>query len=486
MLPDDIFCNPLALPDYPLGIEAFFKTKNSQDEGFCGPLCDYRDFADAEVLYDNGVWYMVGSGAQGYVSRDFVNWTYRPFEIEGEPLSYAPSLVRCHGRYLLTASRRNMLYVSSSPQGPYKMLGAVKEVNGAELAPEYLDPALFADEDGRLFLYWGCSPWGGGIYGVELDPENPTQAIGEKRKLLEFEPSHAFERFGEYGEEGNMSWMEGASMFKHNDIYYLQYATNGTVFRHYSIGVARSLSPLGPFRMQHTPVCQSTEGLVCGTGHGGWAQGPDGRVWQFYLCSHQRVHCFERCMGMDRVEFQPDGEVHVRVTNTPQSVSRGDLGLVPVSVRKQIRASSWEGGNFPAFVLDECPHTWWAPAADDAAPWIEVNLRQVFGVQSLQIWWADLNLDYENGVCPEAVRFKVEFFDARHQPVGRTLDFRENTVEKMIDLRTFETVEAQYVKVSFLPAKNGCRHGITALTAFARPISPLLPYRYPGKHVPQA
>jgi xylan 1,4-beta-xylosidase len=33
---------------------------------------------------------------------------------------------------------------------------------------------LFSDDDWRLFYYWGCTPTQG-IFGVELDADDPTR-----------------------------------------------------------------------------------------------------------------------------------------------------------------------------------------------------------------------------------------------------------------------------------------------------------------------
>lgn len=474
-LPHDTYCNPLPLPNYGLGVESLYHG-NTDPEGFSGNACDYRELADPELVYDDGKWYMFCSGGSAYVTSDLVNWEYKPIDTNGHiELQYAPTIAKANGQFILTASRQNMLWAAPTPLGPYKALGPVLESNGEKLTPEYLDPSLFTDDNGMLYLYWGCSPWGGGIYGVELDATNPTRTIGEKRKLLEFEPSHAFERFGEYGEVGNMSWMEGAAMFKRNGIYYLQYSTNGTVFRHYAIGVARSLSPLGPFQMQHTPVCLSPNGMVTGTGHGGWVRGKGDDVWQFYSCICRRLHRLERRIGMDRVVFAPNGDVHVAISCTPQSISEGSTGLVPVSVRKAIKASSFEGSNFPSFAIDECPHTWWEPKADDTDPWIEINLRHSFDIEALQICWAYSNLDYGKGITPEPVKFKAEFFDKDHKPVGAPLDCMDNTRELLIDFRLVAPVapNTRFIRVSYAQPTTPLRHGITEITAFAKPISPL-------------
>jgi len=468
---NDVFCNPLSLPDYPAGICAPSRRGNRKDNGFIGPDVDFRELADPELLYDGGQWYMFPSSRQAYVSDDLAHWKYRRVDIEND-LGYAPSIAKVNGKYVLTSSalfRSPHIYISEAPLGPYKDLGPVLEQNGAELSPEYLDPSLFSDE-GHLYLYWGCSPANGGIFGIELDASAPNHAIGPKKKLIEFDPSNAFERYGEYNEQGNMSWVEGASMFRHNGEYYLQYACNGTVFRRYAVGVYRGQSPLGPFVCQKTPVCLAPQGMVCGCGHGGWVQGKNGEIWQFYTCVCRRIHQFERRIGMDKVEFGPGGEAHVRITSTPQSVAKGDLGLVPVSVNKAVAASSYEGTNYPAFACDECTHTWWAPGQADKAPWIEVNCRAEYELEAIQICWTELNLDFQAGICPEPVRFLVTFFDSTGQQLPGQLSFEDNKVDNLIEFFTFKPRQAQTVRITIFPSNNGIRHGVTELTVFAKPI----------------
>ena len=51
--------------------------------------------------------------------------------------------------------------------------------------PGFSDPMLFSDEDGRLFFYWGCT-MSGGIWGVELDANHPTNVITRPVELIPF------------------------------------------------------------------------------------------------------------------------------------------------------------------------------------------------------------------------------------------------------------------------------------------------------------
>lgn len=462
MLPPDTFCNPLPLPDIPCRV---LKDLDNPD---------FREVSDPEVLYDNGVWYMYPSGAQVFVSKDLAHWEFHPIDIDCE-LGYAPSACRCGDQILLTASLLGAhspagIWSAPTPLGPFKNLGVPMDRDGKPLEL-FLDPAIFCDDDGRLYLYWGYATGSeGNIYGAEMDPANPIQAISEVKTLIQYNGDNWWEHYGEHHEHSGYGWDEGVSMFKHNGEYYLQYASDGTVFRNYCASCYRSkVSPLGPFTPPEKPMLHSPNGIVTGTGHGGMAPGPDGSVWQFYTCRIARLHVFERRVGMDRVTFDADGEPSVKVTSTPQSVASGDLGLLPVSENKPTETSSAQPFAEGRMAVDGCTHTCWAPAPDDATPTLTVDLAETFELCALRIIWAEFGLDYATGRTPEPVRFQARFFDEQHNEIpNSSLDFRDNCVDHNIEFRTFPPVKARYASLAFDQTNTRIRHGVTDFTLFAK------------------
>jgi len=476
-LPDDTWCNPLTLENYPCGFLApsrYGKDKASASD-FNGPIRDFRELSDPEVLYDNGTWYIFPSCGDAYSSTDLVHWKYcKILFTNGEHLGYAPTVVKCRNRYLLSSSLlfsdRAEIFEADSPLGPYRSLGTPTDGAGHPLAPEWLDPMLFADDDGRLYAYWHFGGEGKGIFGIELDADDPARGIGQPVKLMDFDPSNRFERYGEFNEHPRMAWIEGASMFKHNGEYYLQYAGCGTQFHHYALGVCRGKSPLGPFlERQRTPVALQPYGRVTGTGHGCWVRGPENSVWQFYTVLVRRIYKYERRIGMDKVEFAPDGSAHVTITSTPQSVFSGDLGQLPLSVNKAACASSSSDCCFPGFAVDDCTHTWWMPGKDDKEPFLEVDLRQEFIVTSFQVCWAEEGLDYRAGVLPEAVKYAVLFFDEEHKPCGQA-DLAGNDRDLLADFHVISPVCARFVRLVIHPTiSSKLRLGVNNFTVFGFP-----------------
>ena len=474
--PGDIWCNPLPLENYPVGFLApgRYEYSSGCSRGFMGPQRDFREMADPEVLYDEGKWYMFPSVGEVYVSSDLAHWEYHKIRFaNGERLGYAPTITKCKGKYLLSSSwpfaGKAEILMADSPLGPYCSLGTPVDGEGLPLGPEWLDPMLFADDNGKLYAYWYYGGAGEGVFGIELDADNPVQGIGKPVKVIDFDPQNRFECFGEFNEHRDFAWIEGESTFKHNGEYYLQYSGCGTQFRAYCVGVYRGKSPLGPFTVQRTPVARNNSGRVCGTGHGCWCAGPDGSVWQFYTTLVRRIHAFERRIGMDRVTFDAQGNAQVQITAVPQSVKYGDMGLLPVSVNKDVTASSVSGCCYPSFAIDDCTHTWWMPDKDDAEPYLQVDLRQDFEISAFQISWAEEGIDLRSGILPEAATYKVEFLSDDGSQVLSCADFTANEKDLLVDFRMIEPFRAKIVRLSF--RKDSDRHlmrGVNNFTLFGK------------------
>jgi beta-xylosidase len=157
---------------------------------------------------------------------------------DGPPIeAYAPAVMALDGALYYTACNVGLYRTTDPKGGKWEYIGEPFDVG---------DPDLFADEDGRVYLYDGLS-YNGGIYGLELDPKNQFRSVGQP--FLCFRANyaqHGWERRGEDNlgaangsnfQEG--PWIEGSWMTKHAGTYYLQYAAPGTEFRSYADGYTR-------------------------------------------------------------------------------------------------------------------------------------------------------------------------------------------------------------------------------------------------------
>ncbi|QXP70781.1 glycoside hydrolase family 43 protein [Polaribacter sp. R2A056_3_33] len=181
--------------------------------------------------------------------------------------------------------------ISDSPTGPFK---AEPEAIKGSFS---IDPAVFKDEDGGCYMYFG-GLWGGqlqrwrtGAFNAD-QPESPTAFIPEDNEpallpyvakmtdnLLEFdEKPKEIEIIDENGDlllakDIDRRFFEAAWMHKHNGKYYFSYSTGDSHFICYAIGD----NPYGPF----TYAGKVLEPVVGWTSHHSICN-VDGKDYLFY------------------------------------------------------------------------------------------------------------------------------------------------------------------------------------------------------------
>jgi beta-xylosidase len=238
------YCNPTSLPDYPRG-----KLCVGEDG-----QKDFRETADPSVIYYDNKWYLYPSAGMVYYSEDFITWKHK--KMEPYDPGYAPTVVYHNNKFYLTACDAP-LYVSDSPLGPFKEIGYFIKKDGTTF--KMMDPMLFSDDDGRLYVYWGISGKDPGILGAELDNNSPWKLITEPEILIKYNPDHEWETFSEWHEDSAIRYLEGSWMVKVNGKYYLTYAAPGTQWSTYAMGAYVSDKPLSGFSYQ-----QKTQSFING------------------------------------------------------------------------------------------------------------------------------------------------------------------------------------------------------------------------------
>jgi hypothetical protein len=202
---------------------------------------------------------------------------------------------------------------SKNPAGPFK-------AEPQPIAGSYsIDPAVFVDDDGQAYMYFG-GIWGGQLQGWQksnFDPKAPYEAqSGDAIRprvarltddMLGYqEPPRELMIVDSAGrplqaDDKERRYFEGPWMHKYQGRYYFSYSTGDTHFLAY----ATSDSPLGPFTFQGhllTPVVGWTthHSTVCFNG-------------QWYLFYHDSTlsggDTARRCVKVMPFEHLPDGRL---------------------------------------------------------------------------------------------------------------------------------------------------------------------------------
>jgi hypothetical protein len=211
---------------------------------FCNPLDlayrfqpsapSRREAADPDLVRFKGEYWLFASKSGGYWhSRDLAHWEF--IQPTGLPLEdYAPAIEIISGRMFFTAFDSKAIFTTDDPAGGVWIKAA-----------DYAAPALFADDDGRVYVYFGCAR-NGKIQVVELDPANHFKVVRSPKVCLPTDyVHHGWEVMGEKnrgvknvgGTVQMAPFTEGAWMTKHGGTYYLQYSAPGTEVQTYADGV---------------------------------------------------------------------------------------------------------------------------------------------------------------------------------------------------------------------------------------------------------
>lgn len=253
------------------------------------------ELADPTIFYDNGLYYLYGTGGNVnrgflvYTSSDLENWEGPKGQNEGYALTkgetygtqgfWAPQIFRYKDKIYMayTANEQIAIAESDSPLGPFRQT-EVKKISGAE---RQIDPYVFFDDDGKIYLYHVRLEDGNKLYVAEMK-EDLSDVKAETAKLcIEAEPNT-------WEDTENVDWRvsEGPTVLKHEGLYYFFYSANDFRNIDYAVGYATSASPLGPWKKSaNNPIISRVSVCQNGSGHGDFFQDANGS-WRYVFHVH--------------------------------------------------------------------------------------------------------------------------------------------------------------------------------------------------------
>lgn len=259
-------------------------------------------YPDPSIARKGDDYYLVNSsfsyspGVPIFHSKDLVNWTSlghvltRPSQL---PLAqqqtsrgiYAPTL-RYHAGtfYLITTLvdvRGNFMVTASDPAGPWSEPVLLPEIGG-------IDPDLFFDDDGRVYIAHNDAPVGEPLYQGhraiwlwEFDPKTQRVIKDSGRVIVN----------GGSDLSKKPVWIEGPHIYKINGWYYLLCAEGGTSLDHSQV-VFRTKSLKQPFEPYSGNPILTQRGLdparpnpITSAGHADLIQTAEGEWWAVFLAT---------------------------------------------------------------------------------------------------------------------------------------------------------------------------------------------------------
>ena len=269
-------------------------------------------------------------------STDMVNWTDRGELIleagdfggtANKNEDWAAQVVRRNGKYYYyvtvgtSGGRAIKVAVADKPEGPFR-----DALNGKHLAGpnwDYIDPTVLIDDDGQAYLYWGNPS----LYWAKLN-EDMISFDGEIHKT---DMSRGF------SPSGSSVYTEGPWIHKHDNKYYMIYASHGVPEK---ISYSTSDSPTGPWTWGGIIMDQGNNTAF--TNHSGLIEFK-GRNFFFY---HNQKNTwgggYSRSTAVEEFTWNADGSIPT-IKSTDNSVVKPIKNLDPYQ-RVEAETKSWVGG----------------------------------------------------------------------------------------------------------------------------------------------
>ncbi|RZK97899.1 MAG: beta-xylosidase [Pedobacter sp.] len=267
--------------------------------------------ADPTVFLDNETYYLYGTssnkGFQTYVSKDLKHWfepkglkgglVLKKGEVFGNGGFWAPQVFRHKGLYYMayTADEQIAIATSESPLGPFKQK-VMKSLSGTG---KQIDPFIYFDSNGRVYLYHVKLQNGNRIFVVEMKPDLSDVILGTERECI------LGTEFWENTEGTAWPVTEGPTVVKHAGLYYLIYSANDFRSKDYAVGYATSTSPVGPWKKYGgNPIISRLKVGLNGNGHGDLFEDKSGNL-QYVLHVHNSDDKVSpRAAGLIGIKFQ--------------------------------------------------------------------------------------------------------------------------------------------------------------------------------------
>ena len=432
---------------------------------------NYREAADPVATIYNDRYYLFVSKSDGYWSSDDMqHWKHIRTNVLPMDL-YAPTCMVYNNELYWMTSDLNSLWKTSNPEDGNAWQLVTDKLTPYPDNPDRTghDPDLLLDDDGRVYLYWGCSNVDD-IMGIELDPNNHFKAIGHPVTLITHQQNViGWERPSDKNDVEKPGYNEGASMLKYKGRYYLQYAAPGTEFDSYGDGLYIGDSPLGPFKKaDYLPISVKPGGWMTGAGHGDTFQDKYGNYWHVASTVIAQRHMFERRIGFFPVVFTQKDNMYALtdLSDRPYELPKGKTDFLKnpiwtnwmdLTIGKTATASSEIEGKEAGKAADRTIKTWWSAKTGNAGEWLQMDLGKTYPIEAVQTNFADEAFPLQSLGNPFVpYKYKIE---ASENGTTWTLiaDKSANDVTNPHSLVVLDkAVAARYVKItnmSELPGK---------------------------------
>jgi hypothetical protein len=351
-------------------------------------------------------------------------------------------------------SMNHKIYRSKDP-----ISGKWEEYSSSVLLAIVSDFAVFADTDGKVYCYYGCSNHDG-VMVREMDPKNQLNPIGIPMVCQKINPFKKTKpKLNAASSKTSAFTVKGSWMTKYNGKYYYQCAEPNKFLKNYGDVVYVSDNPRGPFTLaENNPFSYRPDGFVCGAGNGSTFADKYGNIWHIATLTAPNNHDAPSSLGLFPAGFDQDG---IMFTKTdfgdypiimPNSkyinVNKLDPGWSLISDHITAQASSSMAANPVSFATDEDIGTFWSAQTSQKGEWLSVNLGSVCTINAFQLNFADSKTKSKVNDSILAYQYLVEY-SVDNKIWKKLSDKTSNTEYQTCHYEALVIpIQAQYLKIT--------------------------------------
>jgi xylan 1,4-beta-xylosidase len=265
--------------------------------------------ADPTIYFYNKYYYLYGTvegdanrGFKVYRSKDQTSWKEIGYALKkgdsfGDKSFWAPQVFKLNKQFYIAyvANEHIAIAKSGSPAGPFKQ-DILKPLD----APvKQIDPYIFKDYDGRIYLYYVRLQAGNRIFVAEMKPDLSAVIPETVKECITATES--------WENTAHADWpvAEGPTVIKRNDLYYLFYSANDFRNPDYAVGYATSKWPTGPWtKYENNPILSRRDVDVSGTGHGDLFTDQKGQLYYVFHTHHSDRQVAKRRTALLKIDFR--------------------------------------------------------------------------------------------------------------------------------------------------------------------------------------
>lgn len=388
------YCNPMSL--------GFPVTKTSS----------VPNLADPTIVLFKDSYFLFATNAGGYwKSTDLQSWNY--LEAPLLPLEKEKPTATVIGDYLyFFTSHCDSIFRSKDPAN-----GQWEFYSKSILLPEITDYAIFADTDGKVYSYYGCSN-NDGVMSRELDPKDLLKPIKTPVVCQKSDLKSGIKRVETKPVMKHGTYVQGSWMNKYKGKYYYQTLekVDNQDYPVYMVFV--SDNPQGPFKFAASnPFAYRGGGFVITAGSGSTFEDKYGNWWHVATVASPAARNAKSALALFPAGFDKDGNLFVQTdygdfpTLMPaQKIQEFDQPAPKWILLTDVistKASSESGLNKAASAFDENLNTYWSALTGKKGEWLSVDLGSVCTVNAIQVSMTKTKVSGE----PSAFQYLLEYSD---------------------------------------------------------------------------